>query len=84
MWLLGRLLPLIIGEKVPRDDAHWACFINLLRITTISTAQYVTEQTIETLEMIIEDYLALFNQLYPLHITPKLHYLLHLPDQLKQ
>jgi len=33
--------------------------------------------------MLIEDYLYQFNILYPNSITPKLHYMLHLPRQIQ-
>lgn len=79
MWLLGRLLPLIVGKYIPNDDAHWRCYVQLLRILTISTAIEVTEDTVSNLSLCIQDYLVTFNSLYPDSITPKLHYLLHLP-----
>ena len=73
MWLLGRLLPLMC---VPEDDAHWICFINILRILCIATAFEITPDAVSMLQMLIEDYLYQFNMLYPNSITPKLHYLL--------
>lgn len=83
MWLLGCLLPLIVGRYVPDDDAHWRCYMQLLRILTISTAIEVTEDTISILSFLIRDYLVAFNSLHPGSITPKLHYLLHLPRQMQ-
>ena len=83
MWLLGRLLPVILGKYVCDDDAHWKCYVKLLRVLTISTATEVTENTVATLSFLIQDYLATFNSLYPDSITPKLHYLLHLPRQMQ-
>ena len=32
MWLFGRILPLLIGDKVPDDDAKWRLFLNLMEI----------------------------------------------------
>lgn len=81
MWLLGRLLPLMVGKYVAEDDRHWICFTNLLRILTISTAFEVTEDDVSILTLLVEDYLQQFNELYPNSITPKMHYLLHLPEQ---
>ena len=78
MWLLGRLL----GEHVPVNDEHWVCFLNLLRILTVATAFEVTEDDIAILAMLIEDNLKQFTFLYPDSITPKIHYLLHLPQQI--
>ena len=84
MWLLGRLLPLMIGTKVPRGDVHWECYIQLLRIITVPTSQSIRRDMIGIFRILIEKYLALFNYLYPGNITPKFHYLLHLPYQMKQ
>ena len=84
MWLLGRLLPLMIGQYIPEDDKHWRCFLDLLRIMAISTAVEVTLDSVSVLAMLIEDYLLHFNALYPDCITPKMHYLLHLPSQIER
>ena len=35
MWLLGRILPLIIGEHVPEDDERWMLFLRLMVIVNI-------------------------------------------------
>ena len=84
MWLLGRLLPMMVGEYIPEGDVHWACYLNVLRIVTIATAHEVTEGAVAILSLVIEDYLSQFNSLYPDSITPKMHYLLHLPDQIER
>lgn len=83
MWLLGRLLPLMVGDHVPKDDVHWICFIDLLRILCLTTAVEITDDCIDVLTLLIENYLYQFNALYPNSITPKMHYLLHLPNQIK-
>ena len=51
---------------------------------SIVTAVEVTENSINILTMLIECYLSTFNALFPDSITPKMHYLLHLPDQIKK
>ena len=88
MWLLARLLPLMlmlmVGMQVPDGDPHWLCFMELLMIAVMSTAVEVTEDTAYSLTIIIESYLFHFNQLYPDSMTPKTHYLLHLPEQMRQ
>lgn len=84
MWLLGRLLPLMVGDCVPDDDHHWICFVNLLRILCVGTAVEITPEAVDILQMLIEDYLWQFNKLYPNSMTPKMHYLLHFPRQIQQ
>lgn len=63
MWLLGRLLPLMIGEYVPDDDPHWICYIDLLSILVLSTATEVSIDTITDLKSAIESYLFKYNRL---------------------
>ena len=84
MWLLGRLLPLIIGEYVPNDDSHWKCYAELLAILVLSTAVEVPFEVVDELRMMVENYLFSYNSLYPNSMTPKMHYLLHLPEQIRQ
>lgn len=57
MWLLGRLLPLMVGQYVPDDDPHWMCFMELLSILVQSTAVEVTGDSIADLRMVFESYL---------------------------
>ena len=83
MWLLGRLLLLMIGEYVPDDDNHWKCYVCLLRVLTVVTAVEVSRDTVSLLTLLVKDYLTYFNLLYPNIMTPKMHFLLHLPHQLK-
>lgn len=82
MWLLGRLLPLMVGQYVPDDDPHWMCFMELLSILVLSTAVEVSGDSIADLRMVVESYLFHYNKLYPNTMTPKMHYLLHLPEQM--
>lgn len=84
MWLLGRLLPLMVGDAIPEGDAHWMCYVDLLRILCIATAVEITEDAIDVLSLIIEDFLFNINDLYPNVITPKFHYMLHLPEQIRR
>jgi len=83
MWLLGRMLPLMVGRYVPEDDLHWKSYLDLLRILTLATAVEVTQETISLMSMLVENYLTRYNTLYPNSMTPKLHYLVHLPEQME-
>ena len=44
----------------------------------------VPPEMIDDLGMAIENYLFHYNGLYPDSMTPKMHYLLHLPEQIKR
>ena len=53
MWLLGRLLPVIMGKYIPDDDEHWRCYLQMLRILTILAAIEITEDTVSVLSLLI-------------------------------
>ena len=64
MWLLGRILPLIVGEYVPENDEHWS--------TSDDYAAYVTT--------LISDHHHDCCRLYPhSSIIPKMHFMVHMP-----
>lgn len=76
-----RFLPLLIGDLVPEDDDHWENFLQLLTIVDYVFAPVTTESTITYTEVLIEDFLVEFRQLYPeRRLTPKMHYLIHVPS----
>jgi len=77
------LLPCLIGDLVPLDDSYWMNFLRLLQILLLSLSPVVTESTVQTLEMLIAVHNAEFFRLYENEsFRPKLHYLIHYPDQM--
>lgn len=80
MWTLARFLPLIIGHFVPKDNPQWINFLRLLGIMDILFAPRISKELCTYLESMISDHHLMLRQLYPdVHITPKLHYMIHLP-----
>ena len=77
------MLPLMVGRYIPEDDLHWKSYLDLLRILILATAVEVTQETISLMSMLIENYLTHYNTLYPNSMTPKLHYLVHLHEQME-
>ena len=79
MWLLGRLLPVMVGDKVPVGDEHWLNYLDLLTITDLLLAPEITEDDISHLSVLIKDHHQEFVKLYPhASVTPKMHYLIHM------
>ena len=79
MWLLARLLPIIIGAKVS-DDEWWANFILLLDIADYLLAPESSEDEASLLSTMISDHHEEFIRIYPsASVTPKFHYLVHMP-----
>ena len=80
MWTLGRFLPLIVGHLIPEDDEHWINNLRLLSIMDILFTPKVQKDDCSYLESLISDHHHTLQSLYPgIHITPKLHYMIHMP-----
>lgn len=80
MWLLARLLPIMIGSRVTDDNECWANFVLLLDIADLLLAPESYEDEAGLLSAMISDHHQEFIRLYPsASITPKFHYLVHMP-----
>ena len=87
MMTLSQFFPLLIGDKVAESDEHWASFLLLIKICSISLSPLCTPDTIPYLRILIEEKLQLFKQLYPdSRLIPKFHYtcMLHYPSQIER
>lgn len=77
MWILGRSLPLLVGSLVQPGDEYWVKFI---KITQFLFAPLLQEDDLAILQELIMDHHQQFIALFPHNsVTPKLHYLLHMP-----
>lgn len=80
MWLLGRVLPLIIGDYVPDDDEHWLLFLCLMEVVDLLFAPKLTKDHVAYLSTLISDHHHDFSRLYSSHpIIPKMHFMVHMP-----
>lgn len=83
MWTLSIYLPLIIGDKVPYNEPLWECFLLLLDILQIVMARVLSPGLAAYLADLIYDHHSMFRRCYPsTTITPKMHYMVHLPSQI--
>ena len=74
-------MPMLIGDLVPEEDDHWENFLQLLTIVDYVFAPVTCESTVTYIGVLIEDFLLEFRRLYPeRRITPKMHYLVHVPS----
>ena len=83
MITLCTLLPYLIADKIPREDNHWKNFVCLLKIPLLSLSPIVNDDTICSLKYLIAMHNEGFSNLYP-EFPPKMHYLVHLPEQMKR
>lgn len=80
MWLLGRILPIIVGAHIPEDDERWILFLQLMDIVDILFAPSTSEDYAVYLATLIEDHHHEFRRLYPdSSIIPKMHFMVHMP-----
>ena len=79
---LMRLLPFMIGGLIDDCDEYWHCFLLLWDICSLTSAFSVTKSDARYLAWLVETYLKTFKEQYDVAITPKLHYLVHLPQQM--
>ena len=85
MWCLARLLPIIIGHRVPEDDNHWENFVLLLSITDMVFAPVLSTDCAAYLRELICEHHENFKTLYPTcSVIPKMHYMIHYPECLER
>ena len=70
----------MVGHKVPTTDEYWVNYLDLLSITDHLLAPEITEDDVVHLSTMISDHHTEFKHLYPhASVTPKMHYLIHMP-----
>lgn len=71
---------IIVGDMVPEGDERWVNFLHLLTIMEYAFAPVLTQDKTFYLEIMIDEFLTEFVKLYPGRpLTPKMHYLVHVP-----
>ena len=81
MWCLGRLLPLMIRDRVPNDNERWKNFLLLLSIMDYVLAPAISLDCVVHLRELIHDRHETFKELYPTcSIIPKMHIIIHYPE----
>ena len=84
MWVLAINLPLMIGDKIPSTDEMWECYLLLLDILQLCTARVAFIGHAGILHALVHDHHQLFVRCYPgASVTPKMHYMVHFPRQIK-
>ena len=77
------ILPYIFSKKVPHDDTKLKTLLLLFQITHLCTSPCATIHTATELRYLIMEHHKCFQMEYPMaKFTPKMHYMLHLPDQI--
>lgn len=83
MLQLIRILPFLIGDKIPEDNENWLCFLLLRKIVDIVLSPILNEDICISLKRFIEEHHKKFIVLYGSEaFIPKLHFMLHYPEQI--
>lgn len=78
------VLPFILSLKVPLSNEKFLNLIRLIKITNICTSPYALQVTPGQLANLIVKHNETFKIEYPtITLTPKFHYLIHFPRQIK-
>ena len=79
------LLPFMIGDRIPETDLHWLNFLRLIKITLLVISPVSSDDTIDSLYVLIHEHNMNFKIIYPdVDFTPKIHFMSHLPEQIKK
>lgn len=80
LWLFGRILPLMIGDKIPEEDDYWANFLRMMEIVDRLFCPNLVEDDAAYLQALISDHHHEFCHLYPDEsVIPKMHFMVHMP-----
>lgn len=81
--LLCRVLPFIIGDKIPETDEVWRCFLLLLKIIDLVISPCISVDNCGVLKVLIEEHLDVFKLVLPgSTIIPKMHFMIHYAEQI--
>ena len=84
MLQLVRILPFLVGDKIPEDNEHWMCFLVLRKIIDIVLSPVLSESVCTSLKLLIKEHHERFIMLYGSEaFIPKMHFMLHYPEQIK-
>lgn len=81
---LLRLLPLLIGSKVPERDTFWEVLMDLKDVVQLAMSHTFSDETIQYMACKILDHRQLFQEVFPnVRFRPKHHYIEHYPHLIK-
>lgn len=83
--LFLRLLPFFLSGLISEDSLYIEFLASLIRIVQVIFSPVVKIETMNILKDMIADHLRDFKRFFPtVNITPKQHYLIHIPEMTKR
>lgn len=84
-WCFTRVVSLAVGKLVPQEDNAWLFYLKLRNILDIVFAPSIMLDELAHLEVLIEEYLQMRNEIFPGHtLKNKHHHLVHYPRLIKE
>ena len=81
---LFRMLPFFVGYRVAVANPHWLLYLQLRDIVDYILSPSFPLDKLSYLQVLIEEFLGTFINLFPGKMTPKFHFLLHYPALIKK
>ncbi|MGL5674006.1 MAG: hypothetical protein ACRDC9_13165, partial [Plesiomonas shigelloides] len=78
-WCLFRLLPFIMGDRVPPGTRYWHVFLLCKEIADIVMAAKLRKDELANLAVLVHALLSEMTEVFGSVLTPKCHYLIHYP-----
>lgn len=80
-----KYFPFCLKGFVEYGNPYYQLLLKIISTVSTCFSPVISEETIQELENSIEAHLNLFKELFPtVNITPKMHYMVHLPNQIRQ
>lgn len=84
MLLFVRILPFLVGDKIPEENEYWLCFLVLRKIIDLVLSPVSSDSLCTSLKLLIKEHHERFIILYGTEaLIPKMHFTIHYPDQIK-
>ena len=83
-WCLFRVIPLILADYIPVDDAVWSLYTQLSQILQIVFAPKLKKEWIHDLRLLTQKFYFQVMKIAPHILKPKFHFLLHYPDLMEK
>lgn len=84
-WCMLRLLPLLIGSKVPEHEPVWEVLMTLKDIVDLVMSPVHTDESIAYLDSVISEHRTRFLEAFPQEkLIPKHHFIKHYPQLIQE
>ncbi len=81
---LLRLLPLLVGSKVPEGNAAWEVLMDLKEMVKLALCPSFSDETVDYFVCKISDHRQILQETFPeIRLRPKHHYVEHYPTLVK-